>query len=155
MGARGESPYKFSEHIVILCFKRRYPKQNSVICIKSSILPPNFSGPSQIFGLATPLPALPVLTADLPVARTSLALLPEVKIPHCEHTWFWCVALSWTCFVSMTDVSTFKLAGCTCGYGWQRSVRGVVISAVWGVIPLDFFCCISMHVKLFVEDFGQ
>jgi len=37
-----------------LCFERRHPKQNSVICLKSnSLYPSNFSGPSQIFGLAT------------------------------------------------------------------------------------------------------
>ena len=34
---------KFLEHIVILCLERRYPKQNSVIRLKSNILPnPNF-----------------------------------------------------------------------------------------------------------------
>ena len=31
-------PPKFLEHIVILCFERRYPKQNSVIRLKSNIL---------------------------------------------------------------------------------------------------------------------
>jgi len=49
-GPTGPWPPKFLEHIVIFCFERRYPKQNSVICLKSSISPP---GPSQIFGLAT------------------------------------------------------------------------------------------------------
>jgi len=38
------------EHVVILCFERRSPKQNSVICLKSHLLPPQ-----KIFGLATPL----------------------------------------------------------------------------------------------------
>jgi len=28
------------EHIVILCLERRYPKQNSVVCLKPSALPP-------------------------------------------------------------------------------------------------------------------
>ena len=42
--------HKFLEHIVILCFERRFSKQNSVIRVKSNILPP-----PQIFGLATPL----------------------------------------------------------------------------------------------------
>ena len=42
-------PPKFLEHIVILCFERRYLKQNSVIRLKSNILAP------QIFGLATRL----------------------------------------------------------------------------------------------------
>ena len=46
---------KFSKHIIILCLKRRYPKQNSVICLKSSILaPPNFFAPSL---MSDPLPA--------------------------------------------------------------------------------------------------
>jgi len=44
-GSRGPYPPTFSEHIVILCFKRRYPKQNSVICLKSSILPPSIFYP--------------------------------------------------------------------------------------------------------------
>jgi len=38
---------KFLEHIVILCFERRYLKQNRVIRLKSNILPPSS------FGLAT------------------------------------------------------------------------------------------------------
>jgi len=33
-------PPKFLKHIVILFFQRRCPKQNSVICIKSSIFAP-------------------------------------------------------------------------------------------------------------------
>jgi len=55
-GQRGHAPPKFLENIVILCFERRFSKQNSVIRLKSSILPsPKLFGPSQIFGLATPL----------------------------------------------------------------------------------------------------
>ena len=38
-GPRASCPSKFLEHIVILCFKRQYPKQISVICLKSSIRP--------------------------------------------------------------------------------------------------------------------
>jgi len=53
-GAHG-SP-KFLENMVILCFERRFSKQNRVIRLKSNILPPSqFFDPSQIFGLATPL----------------------------------------------------------------------------------------------------
>jgi len=37
-GAWEAMPSKFLEHIVILCFERRYPKQNSVISLKSNIL---------------------------------------------------------------------------------------------------------------------
>jgi len=36
---------KFLEHIVILCFERRISEQNSVIRLKSNILPPK-----KIFG---------------------------------------------------------------------------------------------------------
>jgi len=41
-------PPKFSEHLVILYFKRRFPKQKSIICLKSKHF-----GPPQIF-LAPP-----------------------------------------------------------------------------------------------------
>jgi len=47
----GPCPPKFLEHTVILYFERLYPKQDSVIRIKSNILAP------QIFGLATLLPS--------------------------------------------------------------------------------------------------
>ena len=39
--------HKFLEYIVVLCFERRYPKQNSFFRLKSNILVP------QIFVLAT------------------------------------------------------------------------------------------------------
>ena len=45
----GHSPFKCLENIVILCFERRFSKQNSIIRLKSNILHP------QIFRLATPL----------------------------------------------------------------------------------------------------
>ena len=35
----GHAPTKFLAYTVILCFKMRYPKQNSVIRLKSDILP--------------------------------------------------------------------------------------------------------------------
>ena len=55
-GGKGAIPPKFLESIVILCFGRRFSKQNSVIRLKSNILAP------QIFELATPLaPGLLVL----------------------------------------------------------------------------------------------
>jgi len=42
--------------MVILCFDRRYPKQNSFICLKSNIL-----APKKIFGVSKPLPcSIPV-----------------------------------------------------------------------------------------------
>jgi len=48
-GGKGIMPPKFLENIVILCFERRFSKQNSVIRLELKILPP------QISGLATPL----------------------------------------------------------------------------------------------------
>jgi len=55
--ARGATPpKKFLENIVILCFERRFSKQNSVIRVKSNILAQKkFFGSPQIFGLAMPL----------------------------------------------------------------------------------------------------
>jgi len=47
-----------TENIVILCFDRRFTKQNSVIRLKSYIPPPKFFGLHQIFLLATPLAQL-------------------------------------------------------------------------------------------------
>jgi len=53
-GAKGPCPQKNFRNIVILCFKRRYPKQNSVIFLKSSAFAhPYFFGSSKIFGLTT------------------------------------------------------------------------------------------------------
>jgi len=49
-GLGGHGPYRFSEHIVILCFKRRYPKRNSGICLKACIFPQNFSAPTTFLG---------------------------------------------------------------------------------------------------------
>jgi len=47
-------PSKFLENIVILCFERRYGKQNNIIHLKSNIRDrTNFCPP--VFGLATPL----------------------------------------------------------------------------------------------------
>jgi len=60
-GLRGHVHPKFLEHIVILCCEKRYPKQNSVIPLKSNILAsPKFFGPTQIFGLTTLLLGAPL-----------------------------------------------------------------------------------------------
>ena len=40
-GQRGHGLHKFLEKIAILCFERRFSKQNSVICLKSDILAPS------------------------------------------------------------------------------------------------------------------
>jgi len=57
VGGKGAmAPSKFFENIVILCFERRFSKQNSVIRLKSNILAPKyFFGSPQIFGMAMPL----------------------------------------------------------------------------------------------------
>ena len=39
-GAKGVIHPKFLENIVILCYERRFSKQNSVVRLKSNILPP-------------------------------------------------------------------------------------------------------------------
>ena len=51
-GHTGPCPPQFVEHMVILYFERRYPKQNSFIRLKSDLLPPNVFGLPQVFGLA-------------------------------------------------------------------------------------------------------
>ena len=44
-GAKGPCPQKFLENIVILCFERRFSKQNNIILLKLNILlPPKFFG---------------------------------------------------------------------------------------------------------------
>jgi len=55
-GPKEPCPPKFLENIVILFFERRFSKQNSLIRLKSNILPPPiFFAPPKIFGLATSL----------------------------------------------------------------------------------------------------
>jgi len=47
---------QFLENIAILCFESRFSKQNGVTRLKSNDFGhPNFFGPTQISGLATPL----------------------------------------------------------------------------------------------------
>jgi len=47
---RSHLPPKFLKHIVILCFKRRFPKQNSVIHLKANILAPRIFYPPKYLG---------------------------------------------------------------------------------------------------------
>jgi len=62
--ARGPLPPTFLAYIVILCFDRRYPKQNSVIGLKS-----NISHPSKLWaGCATTLPAAVVCLSQAALA---------------------------------------------------------------------------------------
>ena len=55
MGVQGGHAPQTLKNMVILCFERRFSKQNSVIRLKSNILAPKFFALPQIFGLATPL----------------------------------------------------------------------------------------------------
>jgi len=48
-GQRGHASLQFLENIAILCFERRFSKQNSVIRQKSSILPPQIFWPPPNF----------------------------------------------------------------------------------------------------------
>ena len=63
-GPKGPCTPKFLENIVILCFERRFSKQNSVIRLKSNILPPQFFDP-QIFGLVTASGSLDIFLTRL------------------------------------------------------------------------------------------
>jgi len=56
MAKRGHSPQKISECVVILCFERRYPIQDTVARLKSRI-----SSPQKHFGLAALLTDTPVV----------------------------------------------------------------------------------------------
>ena len=40
-------PSTFLEYLVILCFERRHPKQNTVVRLKSNVLPPSNCLPTQ------------------------------------------------------------------------------------------------------------
>ena len=43
-GQKGHDPPKFLKNIIILCFERRFAKQNRVVRLKSYILPPKILG---------------------------------------------------------------------------------------------------------------
>jgi len=51
----GHDSPKILENVAVLCFERRFSKQNSVIRLKSNILGTRKFLPPQIFRLATPL----------------------------------------------------------------------------------------------------
>jgi len=88
-GRKGPYLPKFLENIVILCFERRFSKQNSVIRLKSNISPP-----PKIFGLATPLPDWTFFSSWQPVADWhGLEIRPGVAEPGAawaeDPTFFW------------------------------------------------------------------
>jgi len=66
-------PPQFLENMVILCFERRFSKQNSVIRLISNILPPS-KFPPKIFGLATTL-ALMHLSLGRPDVKTKVCCI--------------------------------------------------------------------------------
>jgi len=73
-GQRGHGPPKFLENLIILCFERRFSKQNSVICLKSNILAsPNFWA-----GYATA--AMPYVSVFLPA--TAMPKLPTYDVMY-------------------------------------------------------------------------
>jgi len=75
-GQRDHAPPKFFENIVILCFEKRFSKQNSVIRLKSNILSPQNFCPPEISGLATPLAGVVVYwkkTKTTPTAIVTFA----------------------------------------------------------------------------------
>jgi len=83
---RGHAPPKFLENIVILCFERRFSKQNSVIRLKSNIFPP-----PKIFGLATPLDT-GIHSPGMALPRTLWVRLNRLRIGvgrfrSCFHKW--------------------------------------------------------------------
>ena len=57
-GPKGPCLSKFSKNMVILCFERRFSKQNRVIRLKWNILALPIFCPPQVFGLAAPLSLL-------------------------------------------------------------------------------------------------
>jgi len=67
-GQRGHGSPKVLENIVILFFERRFSKQNSVIRLKSNILPPK-KFPPLIFRLTTPLHSCLLLCQQRQVAK--------------------------------------------------------------------------------------
>jgi len=75
------APLKFLENIVILCFERRFSKQNSVIRLKSNIF-----APPQSFGLATPLCARCAISANGNLFSWLLALSRTVEVKY-ELKW--------------------------------------------------------------------
>jgi len=103
----GHSP-QLLEHIVVLCFERRYPKQNSV-----NSLALQFFGPSQIFGLVTLLvllkdywePHKRCLGAACDFQKSGFWFASgaafEVSVASCFNRWLLRpVRWWWNCFLS-------------------------------------------------------
>jgi len=63
-GPRAHALPQVLAYRVILCFNRRYPKQNSVACLKSKILPPppHFWAPTKFLASYA---TVPEVTLDL------------------------------------------------------------------------------------------
>jgi len=85
-GQRGHGSPKFLENIVILCFERRFSKQNVVIRLQSNIFASPEFLPPQTFGLATSLLCelafsilLNIKQKRLPCEKDMRIALPETK----------------------------------------------------------------------------
>jgi len=79
-------PPKLLENIVILCFERRFSKQNSVIRLKSNILgPPNFwAGYTTVANLSSPKKAR---SCPKKASESQIAGLRHIYIKHAQpHT---------------------------------------------------------------------
>ena len=83
-GPRGPCPPKFLKHRVILCFERRYSKQNSVICLKSSLLTPSLFWTGYATARIVLKSLLPAIR-NLPFAETRLARKPDKLL--CRAGW--------------------------------------------------------------------
>jgi len=83
---RGYGPLKFLENIVILCFERRFSKQNSVIRLKSSILArPNFLAPINFWaGYPTGRPHAALLETQTPrtTRQSSRCMITLFSLPN-------------------------------------------------------------------------
>jgi len=86
-GAKGSmAPLKILEHIVILCFERRFSKQNSFIRLKSNILSP------QIFGLHWYTNTRSIEAQQLVCFKTPT---PEVGLQNLRACKVWILSNAW------------------------------------------------------------
>jgi len=106
---------QFLKRAVILCFERRYSKQNSVFCLKSSIsAPPNFFYLSQIFGLATLL-----------VPYNTMIYYSKLKSNYFHHSWeTWHHLTSSQLPSGLSAWPMFKWRGCRMRIGNHNKTSG-------------------------------
>ena len=106
-GQRGHTP-QFLENIVVLCFERRFSKQNSFIRLNQTFCPPKKTfGLPQIFGLATPL--LPTTVSKFHVSLTMVCFFGRFKA-RCNVTAVFCFVAAFA-FVVMSSYYPRKKEG--------------------------------------------